>query len=184
MELFLDTETFSAAPISRGLDVYFADPSFELMVVTFALDRGPVQVWDKTADDEMPDDFEMALNDHNLAIVAQNANFDYQAMFTLRPTPITRWRCSRARALAHGLPGSLDGVSEALRLGEASKDKRGKELIQLFCKPRPAKQKLRRATRETHPKEWAEFLEYARQDVVAMRAAWYVMPRRNYGDAA
>ncbi len=37
-----------------------------------------------------------------------------------------------------------------------------------------------RKTRETHPNEWAEFLEYSRQDIVAMRAIDRRLPSWNY----
>jgi DNA polymerase len=39
--------------------------------------------------------------------------------------------------------------------------------------------KLRRATRETHPAEWARFIDYAGQDIEAMREALRRMPDWN-----
>jgi DNA polymerase len=50
----------------------------------------------------------------------------------------------------------------------------------LFCKPRPATRKVRRATRETHPAEWAKFVEYAGLDIEAMRAIDKKLPAWNY----
>jgi len=83
--------------------------------------------------------------------------------------------------MAHSLPGALEKIGEILKLGDdKKKHKRGKELIQLFCKPRPKNQKLRRATRFTHPTEWAEFLDYAKADVEAMRASDKKLPVWNY----
>jgi DNA polymerase len=53
----------------------------------------------------------------------------------------------------------------------------------LFCKPRPKNHTLRRATRETHPAEWAEFLELQppghRRDARDHRA----LPEWNYRGA-
>jgi len=40
--------------------------------------------------------------------------------------------------------------------------------------------KLRRATRDTHPAEWADFKEYARTDVEAMREVHKRLPKMNY----
>jgi DNA polymerase len=64
--------------------------------------------------------------------------------------------------------------------GDMAKDKAGKQLIQLFCKPRPKTSKIRRATKETHPLEWGRFVSYAGQDIVAMRELYRKLPRVNY----
>jgi DNA polymerase bacteriophage-type len=85
------------------------------------------------------------------------------------------------QALAHGLPGSLDKLSGILGLdADQAKDKRGRQLIQLFCKPQPRTGK--RNDRNTHPVEWAEFLEYSRMDIVAMRAVHRRLPAWNFRD--
>jgi DNA polymerase bacteriophage-type len=62
---------------------------------------------------------------------------------------------------------------------DKAKDKAGKKLIHLFTKPRPKNVKLRRATRDTHPEEWAAFIEYARLDVDAMRVLYRLLPNWN-----
>src|SRR5690606_5575742 len=54
------------------------------------------------------------------------------------------------------------------------------QLIQLFCKPQPANRAHRRATSETHPEKWAEFLAYAKNDILAMRELRKKMPKWNY----
>jgi len=83
-------------------------------------------------------------------------------------------------ALQHSLPGSLGVLCDVLQVPQdKSKDARGKKLIQLFTKPRPKNMKLRRADSASHPEEWAEFIEYARLDVDAMRAVYERLPRWN-----
>ena len=90
--------------------------------------------------------------------------------------------CIRDRA--HSLPGKLATLCEVLKVpADQAKDKEGKQLIQLFCKPRPATSKIRRATRETHPAEWAKFVTYAGLDIEAMRACHKRMPTWNYSGA-
>ena len=84
------------------------------------------------------------------------------------------------QALAHGLPGSLGALSEIFKLGDNAKDKRGKQLIQMFCKPQSKTSKLRRKTRLTHPAEWEEFKEYAKSDIRAMRELHTKIPSWNY----
>ncbi|HBC1013377.1 TPA: hypothetical protein IGZ65_005148, partial [Escherichia coli] len=61
-----------------------------------------------------------------------------------------------------------------------AKDKEGKKLIQLFCKPRPKNSKLRRATSKTHPEEWRRFVAYAGLDIEAMREVHKRLPKWNY----
>ncbi len=63
-----------------------------------------------------------------------------------------------------------------------AKDKEGKALIQLFCKPRPKNSALRRATGKTHPEEWKRFIAYAGLDIEAMREVHKRLPAWNYRD--
>jgi len=81
----------------------------------------------------------------------------------------------------HSLPASLGTLCDVLGVpSDKAKDKDGKKLINLFCKPRPKNMKLRRATRETHPDEWQRFIEYARLDVDATDHIRTRLPRWNY----
>jgi DNA polymerase len=66
---------------------------------------------------------------------------------------------------------------------DKAKDKEGKALIQLFCKPRPKNSKLRRATSKTHPEEWRRFVAYAGLDIEAMREVHKRLPKWNYKGA-
>jgi DNA polymerase len=181
VRLFLDTETFSETPIRSGTMRYVADS--ELMVASWAVDEGPVSVWDCTARAAPPDEFAQALTEAD-EVVAHNAPFDRNVIAKHLPKyapPLERWRCNMVRALAHSLPGGLDKLCEILEVPQdARKLKAGKELVRLFCTPRPKNSKLRRATRETHPEEWARFLEYAGQDIEAMRECARRMPEWNY----
>jgi DNA polymerase len=84
------------------------------------------------------------------------------------------------QALSHGLPPSLGQLGEVLGLpADKAKDKDGKKLIHLFCKPLPDSRILRRATQATHPAEWERFRAYAANDIVAMRECMRRMPSLN-----
>lgn len=181
MPIYIDFETYNDVPINVGTYRYTA--SCEAMLAAYALDDGPVGVWDLTAGAPMPGDLEYALRDTDEPIVAHNAQFDRLVLRHALDVPVAleRWRCTMARALAHSLPGGLDALSEILGLPQDQKKlKDGRRLVQLFCKPRPASSKIRRATRQTHPAEWAQFVEYARVDVVAMRELDRRLPVWNY----
>lgn len=182
--LWFDSETFSECDLfTAGTPRYAEHPSTEIIVVQWALDDGEPRVHDLTADPSWPDELIEPLADPDVIVVAHNSFFDRTVLRDAAEldVPIERWRDTMVKALCHGLPGGLDKVGQALGVAaDVAKDKRGRELIQLFCKPRPKNHKLRRATRHTHPKEWTEFLEYSRQDIVAMRAIDAKLPNWNY----
>lgn len=179
-KLYLDTETFSPVPITNGTHAYAEQA--EVMIWTYALGDGPVKLWDCTAGHTVPGDLAEYLADDGILLVAHNSHFDRTVLrHNGYDFPVTRWRDTMVKALSHGLPGGLAALCDILKVPtDQAKDKAGRQLIQLFCKPRPATSKIRRATRETHPKEWAEFLEYAKLDIHAMRAVDQKLPEWNY----
>lgn len=180
-KLWIDLETYSEVPIRNGTFAYAED--CEIMLAAYAVDDEPAQCWDSTLDDEIPLNLLRAL-DEAPEVWAHNAMFDRTVLSYNLPVwcpAVERWRDTMVQALEHGLPGALGKVSEALKLADdQAKIKDGKTLVQLFCKPRPANSTLRRATRETHPDEWKRFVEYATQDVEAMRHLHRALPKWNY----
>jgi DNA polymerase bacteriophage-type len=187
--LWFDCETYSECDLkTAGTHRYAEHPSTEITVVQWAIDDGEPQVADMTAPGTRENarlrlPLMQALNDHSVTIVAHNSMFDRTLLRHCWGTdvPVERWQDTMIKAMSHGLPGGLDKIGQIVGLeADQAKDKRGRDLIQLFCKPRPKNSTLRRATRETHPKEWAEFLEYSRQDIVAMRAIDRRLPSWNY----
>lgn len=181
--LYLDFETYSEVDIRAGTHAYAEGA--EIMLWAYAIDEGEVHVWDLTDGSAMPADLRHAL-EHAHEVWAHNSSFDRTVLRHVMPDlcpPIERWRDTMVQAMAHSLPGSLGVLSEVMGLPpDQKKDKDGRRLIQLFCKPRPSNVKLRRATRETHPADWARFVSYARDDIVAMRAIQKRMPMWNYRD--
>lgn len=185
-KLWLDLETYSEVPITNGTHAY-AEKA-EVMLFAWAIDDGPVSVYDMTDPDTMEDGWPIALyealEDPSVLIYAHNSQFDRTVMRHALPEfdlPITRWRDTMVKALAHGLPGALGALCDVLKIDtDKAKDKEGRQLIHLFCKPRPASSKVRRATRETHPEQWAKFVTYAGLDIEAMRAIDKVLPEWNY----
>ena len=181
--LWLDTETFSECDLkTAGTHRYAEHPSTEIIAAQWTLDDGEPLVADCTGR-KQPGHLLALLEDPTITIVAHNSMFDRTLLRHVwgLDIPVERWQDTMIKAMSHGLPGGLDKIGQIVGLeDDQAKDKRGRELIQLFCKPRPKGSKLRRATRDTHPKEWAEFLEYSRQDIVAMRAIDKRLPTWNY----
>lgn len=181
--LHLDLETYSDVPIAHGTHAYAE--AAEVMLFAWAIDDGPVSVWDCTSGAPIPAPLVEAMRDPDVLVQAHNSQFDRSVLrhngFDI---PLTRWRDTMVQALAHSLPGALDLLCEILGVPtNKAKDKDGKQLIHLFCKPRPKNSKLRRATSETHPGEWARFVDYARLDIEAMRAVAARLPTWNYQGA-
>lgn len=180
--LLIDLETYSETPINHGTYRYAANA--EIMLFAWALDEQPAQVWDLTAAGPMPFDLESALLDPEVVVYAHNSMFDRAVMRYAMPDlcpPIERWRDTMVQALCHSLPGALGNLCQVLGVpSDKAKDKDGKRLIQLFCKPRPKTSKVLRATRDTHPADWAKFVAYAGDDIEAMREVERRLPKWNY----
>jgi len=178
-KLFIDTETFSPVPIKHGVHRYAEE--VEVMLFAWALDDGPVQVWDVTADATPPEGLLAALLDRDTEVWAHNSHFDRTviawAICDLVP-PLERWRDTMVQAYAHSLPGSLDMLCQVLGVdADKAKDKEGKALVRLFCMPN---KDGTRNTRETHPEQWAKLISYAGRDIIAMRECHHRMPKWNY----
>ncbi len=164
-------------PLAHGLARYSAGGG-EVQIVTWALDDEPVNCWDVTHR-PMPLKFKDDLAQAK-RLIAHNATFDrtmlglmdwWQALDVRAP-----WFCTMNMALRHGLPGGLDKLSTIFKLPDEFAKLSGRDFIQLFCK---LQQDGKRRTRQTHPKEWKDFLKYATQDIRAMREIYYKCPSWN-----
>ena len=178
--LWLDLETYSECDLkAHSTHRYAEHPSTQIIVAQWALDDGEPVVLDMTCPYPGRWRVEQYLLDPGTTIVAHNSHFDRTILRHCWgiDAPIERWQDTMVKALAHGLPGALGKAGEALGVpADLAKDKRGRQLIQMFCKP----VRGQRRTRDTHPREWAEFLEYSRQDIVAMREIDRRLPSWNY----
>lgn len=184
--LWFDCETYSECDLkTHSTHAYAEHPSTEITVAQWAIDDGEPVVEDLTGNEQPSAKLRKLLLDPSVHVVAHNSHFDRTLIRHVWgiDVPVERWRDTMIKAMLHGLPGGLEKVGEVLGLPlDQAKDKRGRQLIQMFCKPGPRGSKIRRKTRETHPAEWAEFLEYSRQDIVAMRAIDGRLPKWNYRD--
>lgn len=177
MILYLDTETYCAILLSRGLARYATQ--VEVTLTAWAVDEGPIHVWDVTRDPALPPALATAARQCD-RVVAHNAQFDRTVIEHAQPDLAAllagKWYCTMAACLRHGLPGGLDKLSTVFRLPEDSAKHGGRALVLLFCKPDKHGQ---RATRKTHPDEWARFVKYAGNDVAAMREVYRKCPKWN-----
>jgi DNA polymerase len=87
---------------------------------------------------------------------------------------LDQFRCSMSKCVAFGLPGALDKVGAILN-AEQQKDKRGKQLIQLLCRPKTPTRKVPQA-RNTDPALLQELYDYCGQDIAAESAISTTLP--------
>jgi DNA polymerase len=182
-KLYLDLETYSETPITHGTHAYAE--SAEIMLCAWALDDGPVAVIDLTDYGDL-EPVIGALEDDEVTVVIHNSHFDRTIIrHALNiDIPTSRIHDTMVQAMAHSLPGSLGTLCDILGLPtDKAKDKDGKKLINLFCKPLGKNRKLRRADRTTHPAEWERFKDYAASDIEAMREVMKRMPMVNMTSA-
>jgi len=176
--LWLDTETFCERPIRDGLFAY-AEVS-ETIIIAKAWDDEDVEVY---STEDVPDWAAQLQAEIDFAdeVVIHNSPFERHTLAKYGITiPVEKITDTYTLALQHGFPAKLETLCSIFELPvDKAKDKAGKALIRLFSKPRPKNMKLRRATRDTHPEKWAEFLSYAGSDVVSMRELHRLLPRWN-----
>lgn len=172
----VDIETYSSADIKLGAYAYAQAPDFEILLIGYSFDGGPVQVFDCKQSGDWPEDLLHALTDPGVIKTAYNANFERTCLSAAlkHDMPAEQWRCTMIMAAALGLPGSLADVGAALGLpADQQKNKIGKALIQYFCKPcKPTRSNgMRTRNLPQHaPDKWELFKEYNAQDVVAEHA--------------
>jgi DNA polymerase len=182
--LFFDLETFCDTPITDGSHRYAENA--EVLLFAWAVNDGPVRCWDRTSRLLPPDELVEAIDAADEYWGHHSGGFDHVVLkhalpFLDKKMKPEKRRDSMVQALCHGLPGKLDTLCDVFRLPvDLAKNKRGRQLIMYFCKPQAKNSKLRRKTRETHPAEWTEFIEYAKSDITSMRVLHQKMPKWNY----
>ena len=190
-KLFVDIETYSSVDISKsGAFKYIESPDFEILLIAYAWDDGPVKVLEMMKadfygnpvdfDEEVGEEWQdvlVGLLDPDVVKVAHNSAFERAAFtrYLYRDMPPEHWEDTMILAAYNGLPMSLDAAGAALQLPE-QKMKEGKALISYFCKPcRPtiANKGRTRNLPKHAPDKWATFCEYCRRDVEVTQTIYY-----------
>ena len=175
--LHLDLETYSSSPLPKcGVYRYCDSSDFEILLLSYAFDDGPVITIDLACGETLPDEFLKALEDPTILKIAHNAVFE-RVCFSkylghwLDPA---QWRCTMVMAWYSTLPGRLADVAVALNVTE-KKMGEGKDLIRYFsvpCKPTKTNGGRTRNLPQHAPEKWAMYKKYNAQDVEAERAVY------------
>ena len=186
----IDIETFSDINLSKcGVYKYAESPNFEILLFGYAVDGNEVQVIDLACGERIPADIIAALTDNSVTKWAFNANFERVCLsrylsdlgisldsFHDNHPLITEcarflnpegWKCSMVWAATMGLPLSLKGVGQVLKLEDQKMDE-GKSLIKYFsvpCAPTKANSGRTRNRPSDDPEKWAVFKKYNKRDV-------------------
>jgi len=172
--LSIDIETYSSTNLAKaGVYHYVESPDFEILLFSYSIDGGNVQVVDLVSGEKLPSDVIAALMDETVIKWAFNANFERICLSRFLGLPTgeyinpASWKCSMVWAATMGLPLSLEGVGSVLKL-DKQKLTEGKDLIKYFCQPcAPTKSNgLRSRNHPYHaPDKWSAFKKYNARDV-------------------
>jgi DNA polymerase bacteriophage-type len=176
----IDFETRSVANLPvTGAHLYFEHPTTDIMCMAWAIGQSKPQLWIPG----MP--FPQLLAKHikrGGRMNAWNAMFERLAWplmvrkYKAPPVRIDQWHCTMVRALACGLPGSLEKAAIALKIPER-KDTEGAKAMSKLSKPRRRRDgKLAWWEKTEYPHLYKTMYAYCIQDVVVERAAGDKLP--------
>lgn len=168
--LHIDLETYSDVDIGKaGLYKYAESAAFEVLLLAYAYDYGPVSIVDTAAGEQVPAQVAADLVSPQVRKVAHNAAFEVQCLSRYYPIDVAQWHCTMIHSYYCGLPGQLGQAGKALGLPEdKQKMAVGRQLIRYFCIPcKPTKGNHGRARNMWyHDKEkWELFKRYCIRDV-------------------
>lgn len=192
--LSLDIETFSSVDLGKAGAYRYAESSdFQVLLIGYSLDGGPVSVVDLASGEALPPFLLSALLSYAVEKWAFNAAFERVCLSRLLRdrgylkdgeflSPAS-WRCTMVWSAYLGLPMSLAGVGAVLGL-EKQKLSAGKDLIRFFCRPVSPSLLNGQGNRNppsADPVRWKQFAEYNIRDVeteqgIQERLAGYPVP--------
>ncbi len=180
--LTIDIETASDENLDEcGVYRYAESELFNLLLVSYSIDGGPIATVDIDNGDTLPDAILEALTDKNVIKKAFNVNFERIciSVYLRRNYPDLlefddavgnyidpeSWQCDMIHSRYLGMMSSLDDMGRLLRLKE-KKMSEGKEHIKFFCTwYKDKKDDLLLHDKSDAPKKWKKFVEYNRRDV-------------------
>ncbi|MHC1787287.1 MAG: DNA polymerase [Christensenellales bacterium] len=172
--LSLDIESYSSTNLAKsGAYRYALALDFEILLLGYSVDSGPVRVVDLSCGEKIPPEILRAIKDETVTKWAFNANFERVCLSRYLGLPAgdylnpASWKCSMVWAATMGLPLSLEGVGAVLKL-DKQKLTDGKDLIRYFCQPcAPTASNGQRTRNRPHhaPDKWSAFKRYNARDV-------------------
>lgn len=153
--------------------MYSEAPDFQILLIGYSFDGGPVNVIDVANGEKVPYEFIAALEDESITKWAFNTSFERICLSRFLDYPTGKyinprgWKDTMIWSNVMGINLSLKGVGAVLKLDE-QKMEEGKDLIKYFCVPcKPTKSNGGRTRNlPCHaPEKYKLFIEYNRRDV-------------------
>lgn len=170
MTLGIDVETYCDLNIRKsGSYKYIYHKSFEILLVSYSLNNGPIETVNLAFGQKLPKEFLVWLTDPNITKTAYNAQFErvcFNRYFDI-VLPYDQWECSMVKAGMLGLPMNLEMCGKVLHV-RAEKDPNGKKLLRYFtmpCKPTKTNGMRTRNLAEHNTEYWNAFIHYNIRDV-------------------
>ncbi|MDE5936728.1 MAG: hypothetical protein K2G83_04920, partial [Ruminococcus sp.] len=182
----IDLETRSDRDITKcGVYAYADSPYFDILLFSYSIDGGEVQVVDIANDEKIPEDILIALTDETIIKQAFNVNFErvclsiylsknypeYFQGYSINEDMVSNylnpksWHCTMIHCRTLGLPSSLAEVGKVLNL-EQQKMTEGKALIKYFCVPYDTVDGVPQFHSPADaPEKWKVFKTYNKRDV-------------------
>jgi DNA polymerase bacteriophage-type len=158
---------------SVGLYNYWIHPTTEILMMAWKWQDYPVELWQPHLG-SLPSKLINKLHDPDVFVEAFNSPFERCGLWHKLNifVPASRFIDPQVGGRYMALPDDLETLCLTLDVPpHLAKDPRGEDLIDLFCEPKKHKKKegggLYFNDWNSHPKEWAEFGDYCKQDVVA-----------------
>lgn len=148
-QITIDIETASDENLDEcGVYRYAESELFNLLLISYSIDGGPVTTVDIDNGDTLPDEILKALTDKSIIKKAFNVNFERicLSVYLRRNYPDeagfedavgnyidpASWQCDMIHCRYLGMMSSLDGMGKLLRLKEKKMDE-GRDHIKFFC---------------------------------------------------
>lgn len=176
-KLHIDFETKSRIDLLKcGLDPYARHPSTKVLMMSYGMNQEPVKLWQPHLQPKAPAELRDALLDPYVEKHAWNDMFERMILeHVMRLKVPGKWRDTAKKARYLSLPGQLFMCGPIVGIDpDKQKLASGRRLINLFCKPRTDKQRVK-DDREfndwnSHPEEFNDFGTYCVIDTEAERA--------------
>ena len=177
----IDIETKSDRDITKsGVYAYADSKYFDILLFSYSVDGGAVQVIDLANGETIPDKILKAFADENIIKQAFNVNFERVCLsvYVQRNYPQyfreyeenyfnpAGWHCTMIHSRYLSLPSSLAEVGRVLKIQE-QKMTEGKALIKFFCVPYKNDDETEFHNPLLYPDKWEIFKAYNKRDVEA-----------------
>jgi len=182
-----ETRSTLSLPV-HGLRRYVTHPTTEPLLLAWAIDEGPIHLWQKHIDGQFCSELRDALTDPHVIKSAWNTAFERNVLQYIFRTivPVEQWEDPMIQARFMSMPGYLEDVTKILGMTGEAKMSWGtkadpgeaQKLITMFCEPAVAAKDTPLFGPmpawfhdwDSNPVEWERFGEYCKQDLVAERA--------------